>query len=232
MLVRLGPASQRMDNHHHGATRRFWLLLGLCIAVAALACRDTAIGVPPSPTRLTPVALAGTYSVRICRGSCSSDDTTADLRRGVLVLTAQPIDLTGQPDSVQWLMEDFRPDPINGCYVLRYVRDDPPTYAGGSVGGTQWELDSSGTSVFFSLYRSPDAGYLVEAIGTRSGLRGRGTSWGVGIAEVHFPDDSVVATRIGPPDVSTCLAAVGPAWVEIMNPTRHGSADNPEHGSR
>jgi hypothetical protein len=199
---------------------------------ALLACQDTMGDAPRAPLRLTPALLAGTYAVRVCRGACDPNDTTRDLRRGTLVLAEHPLDLAQQPDSVQLLLVLDHADPVNGCYVLRYVRDDPPSYADGTVGGSEWELDSTGARLWFSLYASPDAGYEVDARGTPDQLRGQGESWGVGAAEVHYSLDSVVATRIGPPDPGICLAAVGPAWVSIMHPSRHATAENPEHGSR
>ncbi len=186
------------------------------VTAAVLSCRGTTVRDAPPSVHLTAPDLAGTYALRICRGVCSPQDTTLDLRRGVLVLTEQPIDLTGQPDSVQSSLEDFHDPPVNACYVLRALRDDPSTYALLAVGGTRWRLDSTGTRVSFDLYASVDAGYEVTAMGSATGLRGRGHSWGVGLAAVDYPHDSVVATRLDAPDPSVCFAAVGPALAAMM----------------
>ena len=60
------------------------------------------------------------------------------------------------------------------------------------------------------MMTSPDASYRVTARrSTMDELRGRGESWGTGMAEVQWPADTFVARRIGPPDARVCFAQPG-----------------------
>lgn len=87
------------------------------------------------------------------------------------------------------------------------------TYAGSStVGVTMWERKGSDAQVEFTLYRSPDAAHFVEAMMEGDTLRGTGRTWGVLAASVNFPPDTVIAVKVGPPDISPCVEASTSEW--------------------
>jgi len=95
--------------------------------------------------------------------------------------------------------------PANGCYALLRSTPEPQTYAGGvGAGTTRWDRDSGSDAISFTLYRSPDTRHVVHARITGYTLHGFGESTGAGVAEVHWPNDTIVAVRIGPPDYTAC----------------------------
>jgi Protein of unknown function (DUF2911) len=152
----------------------------------------------------------GTYRIAVCkRGPCTPRDSVHAVAWGVLVLTDGPLSLAQSPDSLKWRLGGFglggRP---NGCYALSSVRD-AKSYAGLSqVAGTRWTLDSARHGgIRFSLFRSPDAGHEVRAMVVEDGLRGTGESWGAGTAAPNYEADTVVASRVGEPDVRQCARA-------------------------
>ena len=149
-----------------------------------------------SAHHISPGSVAGSYDLRLCRGSCSVD--SAVYQRGVLVLSdtswprVQPL---GFFDSL----------PANGCFRLKAAPGRGDSYAGiiGSA-AVRWQPIAGTDSVTFLLYQSPDAGYEVTLTRFPQGLRGRGTSWGAGVVEIHAPVDTVLAIRTGPPIPSKC----------------------------
>lgn len=211
-----------------------WLLP--VIAVAAAACSHTEEARAPSASRqpeprIDVGSVPGTYELRVCRLACPPDSASkhvvgATLRRGYLVLSEQSTGFEDRKDSVGILLSGFMRAPINGCYTLDILRADLPSYAY-TLGGTHWEVDSSGTTIQFGLYSSPDAGYGVNATLRNGALTGKGESYGAGAAAVDYPPDVIEGHRVGPPNVSLCLAAVGPAWKEIRSGT--GRAHHANH---
>jgi hypothetical protein len=57
----------------------------------------------------------------------------------------------------------------------------------------------------FTLYQSPDARHVVRALLVGDTLRGTGESSGAGIVEVHWHRDTIIAVRVGPPDITPCV---------------------------
>lgn len=170
----------------------------LSIALAGLAL---AAGARGAAQQARP--LAGTYRVSICRGPCEPDDTTRALAWGVLVLSERPIDPRRLPDTRK--IDEDGDAPYNACFTLVQAVD-APTLAGVEPAAlTHWEHDRRDT-IEVLLFRSPDSGYYADLRATPDGLRGRGHSWGIDMGPVQFPDDSLAARRIGPPDPSRCVA--------------------------
>lgn len=104
----------------------------------------------------------------------------------------------------------------NGCYALAQPRRGAETYAGiARAAATHWERDSTGT-IAFTLYASPDARHTVLAVVMGDSLRGTGASSGAGVAEVHYPNDTIVAVRVGPPNIAPCVEASAREWRRIQ----------------
>jgi hypothetical protein len=145
-----------------------------------------------------PDELAGTYEVLICRGGCADWDTSRAHVRGRFVLVESSL-----PQKPQ---DPFRINGIpNGCFVLSHVLERRDSYAGMWTDGFfHWQRASSGNAISFPIYVGVDAGYDLTLWPVSGGFRGVGHSWGVGVAEIHFPDDSAAARRIGPPEVVLC----------------------------
>ena len=214
-----------------------WLLpLGI---VGAVACSQseparTSGGIRQPEQAIDPRSVVGTYELQVCRLACpaNADRATgrvvgATLRRGYLILSDTPTGFEQRRDSIGILLGGFIRPPSNGCYKLDIVRADLPSYAY-TLGGTHWELDSSGTRIDFGLYDSPDAGYGVSATVRDGTLRGTGESWGAGAAAVDYPADVIEGRRVGPADLGLCLAAVGPAWKAIRSGTSRAHNPNGE----
>lgn len=177
-------------------------------------------------------SVAGTYNLRVCRMACPPPGATSPaqgalLRRETLILTSGPTGFDARRDSVGLLLSGFFRGPGNGCYTLAIMREDLPSYAY-TLGRTHWELDSTRRMITFSLFSSPDAGYGVRATLRDGVLRGEGESSGAGAAAVDYPVDVVEGERVGPPDLTPCIAAVGPAWKEIRSPSTRAHHRNGE----
>ena len=187
------------------AHRWLWIALGFLAACQRPDVRTA------QPAR-TPY---GTYELRLCRVTCAPEWPRNTIRSGWVVLDSAPIALSTFPDSVSDLLEysfafmaDRSEDGANGCFLLSVDRPDVHTYGGlGTAGLTRWELVRGDDSIRFSLYRSPDAGHEVTVALTTGGFEGRGRSWGAGVAEVDYPDDIILARRLGPPEPRRCREA-------------------------
>jgi hypothetical protein len=137
------------------------------------------------------------------------------------VLTERPLDRAAMPNAAWRLFERSLVNAPNGCYVLTRPRGGARTYAGlNGVAGTRWRIDGKRPRIVrFTLYRSPDASHQVEAARVAGGLRGRGRSRGFGTT-MWSPVDTIVAERVGPPDVGRCVDAVMREGRERRSTTR------------
>jgi hypothetical protein len=172
------------------------------------------------PTKtLSPIA--GTYEFRLCRVRCGAPNEPNTLAIGRLVLSEAAIDTTThiRSDSARqhltlqdiWESND---GPANGCFVWHRRRAQPPSYGSSRLGSlVHWT--AKGDSLFFLLYRSPDAAHSVSAVRTAAGFQGRGFSSGAGAAEVDWPQDVVLGRWIAPPDYSICNDAADSALAQF-----------------
>jgi hypothetical protein len=154
--------------------------------------------------------VAGTYRVAVCKsGPCTPADTAHALVWGLLVLNDEPLPFASLPDSARRLRVQYSvPARSNACYALHRASGDPQTYAGiRGAGTTRWLRDTTSGLLEFGLYRSPDARHVVRAALRGDTLSGTGTSSGPGIAAVDYPRDTIVALRVGPPDLTKCADA-------------------------
>src|SRR6185503_416858 len=176
--------------------------IGLAVLVVSIA---TPLGAQPARAQV-----AGTYRIAVCKSApCSPADTTHALVWGLLVLNDAPLPFASLPDSARRLLLRYTvPARSNACYALSRARGDVPTYAGMSgAGTTRWLRDSTSGALEFGLYRSPDAQHSVRAVLQGNTLSGTGSSSGAGAAEVDYPRDTIVAVRVGPPDLAPCADA-------------------------
>lgn len=152
--------------------------------------------------RLHPVAYAGTYAIRFCRGSCPA----ATYRSGTLVISGQPLRDPQGHVHAKWLEQGH----INGCLILDPVHGTPGGwvfYPGLAIRRfIAWSvLDNH--AMRFELDRTVDAGYTVELRPTPSGLGGTGMFWsasGPPGAPQTAQRDEVRAHRLGDADPARC----------------------------
>lgn len=166
----------------------------------------------------TPAKVAGTYRIAVCKSApCSPTDTARALAWGLLILNDAPLPFASLPDSARRLLVRYAvPERSNACYTLRRADGNPRTYAGISgAGTTRWQRDTTSGALVFTLYRSPDAVHTVRAAVRGDTLSGGGISSGAGAAEVDYPRDTVVAVRVGPPDLEPCVEASAREWRRI-----------------
>ncbi len=196
--IRLSASTERTN---------FMKRLGCVRALLALliVCR------PPSVLQgqQTSRTAAGTYQIAVCkRTPCSPLAPTGAAAAGILVLLDSAIPLGALPEGAQLGLRTMYLDgPANGCFTLRRPFVPNESFAGiAGVGSTRWAKDSSGY-LTFTLYQSPDARHAVRALLVGDTLRGIGESSGAGLAEVHWPRDTVIAVRVGPPDTAPCVDA-------------------------
>ena len=173
--------------------------------------------------------IAGTYEFRLCRVRCGAPDEPNTLGIGRLVLSEVAIDTIAhiRSDSARehlTLQDIWESDegPANGCFVWDHRRTQPPSY-GLSRDGSLVHWTAKGDSLFFLLYRSPDAAHSVSAVRTASGFQGRGFSSGAGAAEVEWPEDVVLGRWIAPPDFSICNDAAESALAQFRRFIRERS---------
>ena len=145
----------------------------------------------PSPTP-SPIRAPGTYAIAFCSSPCVLADSARAPIHGTLVLDSA----TRGND---WSFESSG----NGCFHLSRDRHFKGYAALFPSGYTAWRYLAP-DSIAFDTYRSPDAGHDVVAVLNDSGFVGSGHSWGAGVAEIHVPDEYVVALRLGPPDIDRC----------------------------
>jgi hypothetical protein len=158
----------------------------------------------------------GTYRLLVCRGGCGNRDSSRAYVQGILVFTDSTFGIDRLPAEARRRLEfsymfmgdarshDNNP---NGCFVLKPRKRLGDSYlAIETVGLLKWRRTTTGM-VSFDLYHSPDAGYSVTLAQTAANLAGSGTSWGAGVVEIHAPDDSIVAWRLGPSTLTPCIQA-------------------------
>jgi len=171
-----------------------WLvpILGLWVSQALAKEGDTPM--PPS-------GYAGTYAVRICRGTCPA----STYRTATLVLFDRPLrDAHGHVHG-KWLEQGN----INGCLVLDPVQGKPGGwvfYPGLAIRRFIVWAVTDGHSMHFELDRTVDAGYLVELRPTPIGLAGTGAVWRASVVPgmPPSPDDEVQARRLSDADLARC----------------------------
>ena len=156
--------------------------------------------------------VAGTYAVAVCKGApCVPDDTVHAVAWGQVVLFNEPINLVALSDSARRLLADiYLHAPTNGCTIMRSA-PHVQTYLA-LTSGMRWESIAGAPDRITLLHRSPDARYDALLRVTVNGLNGTGRSWGAGAAKVDWPADTIVARRIGPPDLNACILGAGAEW--------------------
>jgi len=169
----------------------------ICLLPLAILVRVASAGSPGD-------AVAGTYDILICKGTCSFSELANVIVKGRLVLFAdklEKVDLNRFDENR--LSHHYPGEPINGCFSLQTVAANS-TYAGlEKIGLTSWTLQDN--QYLFSLGRSVDAGYQASVARTMIGLDGTGSSWGAGVAAPKNPGkEIVVARRTGDANISNC----------------------------
>ncbi len=183
------------------------LSLTLPLLACIAACARTPRIVPASES------VAGTYELAACRAPCDPGGTGTTLARGLLVLEDQPYPLNLVPEPARshirdsyLIMDDNVVADPNVCFVMERI-PDAETYAGiEKVGMTTWSAENGG-GIWFRLFQSPDAAYVLSLSRAGADLRGSGESWGGSDAGAAYPRDSVYARRIGPPNRAPCIRA-------------------------
>ena len=121
-------------------------------------------------------AVQGTYQLFVCRGGCGARAAARAYVQATVVLLDRPLI---PRDSAADSDPTWSP---NGCFYVRRHRERSDSYAGIAPRDVlTWHSDS--VSIWFDLYRSPDAGYRVVLAPTPRGYSGRGDSWGDGAAD-------------------------------------------------
>jgi hypothetical protein len=188
-----------------------------------VACGSLACGPDSSAEENATHPIAGTYEFRLCRVRCGGRDEPTSLATGRLVLSDSAIDTAAHihSDSARGYLNlqdiwEAGDGPANGCFVWDERRRSPPSY-GMSRAGALVHWSATGDSLFFLLYRSPDAEHSVSAVRTSAGFEGRGVSSGAGAAEVDWPADIVVARWMAAPDFSICSEAADSALAQFRD---------------
>jgi hypothetical protein len=184
-----------------------------------LIAADVLVGQAPSR--------AGTYRIVVCKvGRCGFGDTAAIKTSGTLVLSDTQFVPRQFPDTARKWFE-FGMDHPNACYVMTPPRRGSETFAGARrVGLTRWTARSPDRIDVF-LYASPDAWHAFSGIVAGDTIRGRGSSWGAGAAEVKWLPDSVVAVRTGPADPTLCIDAAVVRFREMLARVRQERQSQP-----
>jgi hypothetical protein len=150
------------------------------------------------------------------RSGCSLGKGDRAAVVGSLVLADSTLTFASQPDSVRNLLAPVAlPGSANGCFALKRQQRTSTTYAGASAAGsTHWERDASG-NVTFSLYQAKDESNTVVGTIAADTIQGTGKSNGASAVELRYPNDKVIAVRIGPPDPAVCIEASAREWLRL-----------------
>jgi hypothetical protein len=153
---------------------------------------------PPKPD------VSGTYELIVCKEACSFDNPQAAIAHGVIVLFNKPL----SHSDVQKIDPYHFSEPyevVRACFAGHESKDAESFAFGGSAGARSWSL--KGNTLTFSLLRSIDAGYSVDAEYKGDSFSGKGASWGAGVAAPGYTPDIVLGRRVSPADI-TALTAV------------------------
>jgi hypothetical protein len=158
-----------------------------------------------------PQDIEGTYKFVICGNNCSMDGSGDVLVQGIVVL--QNAQLTReQSASLHKLFrgrELYPDEPVYrghapfGCYSLRTIRHNKQCWAGMIPRDfTEWWHDRVSDSTSFLLLRTVDSSYTVSGHFSGGHFEGKGQTspWTGYISERQ----TVLAERIGPPDIQHC----------------------------
>ena len=145
--------------------------------------------------------VSGTYELLVCKKSCSFEKPQAAIAHGTVVLFESPL---SQADADRLDPFHFAEpnEVIRACFVGEESNDAQSFAFGEKVGTTAWSL--KGNTLTFSLMRSLDAGYSVEAERNGTKFSGKGVSWGAGVAAPGYTPDAIVGRRVGPPNIAAC----------------------------
>lgn len=200
---------------HENLRRGGWLL-----AVAGL------LGCYPAAAVLTQVpaapSAAGTYHLSICQGACAGQPMVS----GLLVLSDRPFTLERLSEPAQrylhqkavWLLVHIRElAQPNACFALQ--RQPGASTVVGSIPSSITDWRTTGRAVAVTLFVSPDAGYVAELELDGQDLRGHGFSWGMP-GPYHRTDETIAATRVGPPDMDRCLRQIETEAMRGAGPER------------
>lgn len=149
-----------------------------------------------------PDVYAGTYAIRICKGSCARS-APASYVTGVVVLFDKPV----RNSLGRAFRAELDREPVNGCFVLKDAGVTPSSLVEiAPAGFFSWALFPPENAVLFQLYRSPDGGYEVALKLAARGLSGTERIWGGAVASgaPRIAPDMVIADRLGDPDVKLC----------------------------
>lgn len=177
-----------------------------CALVAALA-----LGLVARATARAPIA--GTYALRLCKADrpCVATDSAAVLVHGYVVLS-DSLGFGRLPKGLHSRFRRFGAAGVvpSGCYALERGPGwaELHTLAGVSAARWfRWTPTGEAGGVEFALYTSPDARHVVHARVDDAGLVGVGASWSAYRSYDPVGPDSVIATRIGPPEPEHCVTA-------------------------
>ena len=166
----------------------------ICLLPLAILVRVASAGSPGD-------AVAGTYDILICKGTCSFSELANVIVKGRLVLFAdklEKVDLNRFDENR--LSHHYPGDSIYGCFSLQTVAANS-TYAGlEKIGLTSWTLQDN--QYLFSLGRSVDAGYQASVARTIVGATAVSAIRALAIEE---PSGSSV-TRAAAPTTAISIA--------------------------
>jgi hypothetical protein len=150
----------------------------------------------------------GTYEFIICKGACSFSDRGNAFATAVVVLFDGVISRPDQERIEPYHSHD--PSEVRACYTIERQAEARSYLGIKKTGITAWTLN--GHTIQFDLFRSTDAGYVVEIDRTSGLLTGTGKSWGAGMGAppVDYGPDTFVGRRLGPPDISACRSTPTP----------------------
>lgn len=177
-----------------------WIYASLFAPALLLAA---GVADPSSYTATHPVAYAGTYAFRVCRGPC----TAAPDFTGTLVLFERPI----RNAQGQFFRADLDTQYANGCFVWSKTSGGP--FSSEPRRFISWALFEDAADL--ELVHSSDGGYFVRLNLAPKGLHGTGMVGGGAIGPVapnSTPPvrDEVIAQRLGEPDIKLCAPHAKP----------------------
>jgi len=166
-----------------------------------------AILATPSGYAAESPTVTGTYELLVCKSTCSFANPESAFAKGVVVLCHDAMS-SKEVERVDPFHFTLPNEKVRACFTGNILKDGESYVFGRRTGATSWAL--KGKKLDFSLMRSTDAGYDVEALIEGDAFSGKGVSWGAGAAAPDYEPDFVVGRRKGPPDITACASAQSP----------------------
>jgi hypothetical protein len=189
-----------------------WVVMAWLACGAAAHAQITGVeGRVPPPTEADWNRIIGSFHVRLCRrhSTCLGDDDPEVIATFFVSVGRHAMVLdTASKNFALAVGGAGSPRDRNACYASERVRVVHSSYAGQiGVGAFEVQPRSDTPVIPLVLGGSVDAFYIADVVVQDGHMEGIGHSEGLVDPTAAWPKDTIVGTRIGPPNTGPCFDA-------------------------